>query len=303
MARFHIDFLGNRRIMFTVSLVLLLVSVVALAGRGLNLGIEFEGGTVIDVNDTGAITSDEMAAAFAEAGVPDVAVQTTESRGVNGFIIRTEAIDPVTGSEDAAVVADKLGLPADAFQVTVIGPDWGRDISRSSALAFVISIAAIVAYMSIRFEWKMSLTAIVALLHDLVIVVGVYALSGRPVTPNVIAALLTILGYSLYDTVVVFHRIKDNAETLGKERFMDMANRSINEVFMRTVNTTLSSLIPVVCLLLLGGATLKDFAFAMSVGLVVGSYSSFAVAAPLYTLWKEREPRYAALKRRDQATS
>lgn len=284
--------------MFTISAILIIISFSALAVRGLNFGIEFQGGTVIDIADTGSITAEQVTTEFTNLGVENLTVQTSESGDIKGFIVRTDAIDPVTGNEDAVKVADALGLPKEAFQVTVIGPDWGKDISNSSALAFFVSIIAIIIYMSLRFEWKMSLTSVVALVHDLVIVLGIYALSGREVTPNTIAALLTILGYSLYDTVVVFHRIKDNAENLGKTRFMDMANTSINEVLVRTINTGLSSLVPVLALLFLGGDTLKDFAFAMSVGLIVGSYSSFAVASPLYVLWKEREPKFAALKRK-----
>ncbi len=284
--------------MFTISAVLIVIAIAALAVRGLNFGIEFQGGTVIDITDTGSITSEQVTTEFTKLGVKNLTVQTSESGSTKGFIVRTDAIDPVTGNEDAAKVADALGLPKESFQVTVIGPDWGKDISNSSALAFIVSIIAIIIYMSLRFEWKMSLTAVVALVHDLAIVIGVYALSGREVTPNTIAALLTILGYSLYDTVVVFHRIKDNAEGLAKMRFMDMANKSINEVLMRTINTGLASLVPVLALLFLGGETLKDFAFAMSIGLLVGSYSSFAVASPLYVLWKEREPKFAALKKK-----
>ena len=142
----------------------------------------------------------------------------------------------------------------------------------------------------------MGVTAIVALLHDLVLVMGVYALVGREVNPNTIAALLTILGYSLYDTVVVFHRINDNMQSDDiKCTFMTMANHSINQVLVRTINTTLTSLIPVLAMLLFGGETLKDFAFAMVIGLVCGSYSSIAVASPLYAMWKTREPRYQKL--------
>ncbi len=159
-----------------------------------------------------------------------------------------------------------------------------------------MSIVLIIIYIAIRFEYKMGVTAIVALLHDLVLVMGVYALVGREVNPNTIAALLTILGYSLYDTVVVFHRINDNMQSDDiKCTFMTMANHSINQVLVRTVNTTLTSLIPVLAMLLFGGETLKDFAFAMVIGLVCGSYSSIAVASPLYAMWKTREPRYQKL--------
>lgn len=304
MARFNIDFLGNRKIMFTISAVLLAVSIAAVAFQGgLNFGIEFVGGTSIDVADAQGVTESQVMEALEALEIDHSSFESfsaSDSGRTDGFTIGTRETDPVATSEDVGRLSEELGLPSSSFKMTVIGPSWGGDITRSSALAFLVSLGAIIAYMAVRFEWKMSIAAIVALLHDIVIVVGVYALSGREVTPNTIAALLTILGYSLYDTVVVFHRIKDNAESMGKVRFMDMANRSINEVFMRTINTTVSSLIPVLCLLFLGGETLMDFAFAMSVGLIVGSYSSFAVASPLFVLWKEREPKYAALRRRSE---
>lgn len=180
--------------------------------------------------------------------------------------------------------------------MTTIGPDWGASVIQSSLIAFLVSIVLIIIYIAIRFEYKMGVTAIVALLHDLVLVMGVYALVGREVNPNTIAALLTILGYSLYDTVVVFHRINDNMQSDDiKCTFMTMANHSINQVLVRTINTTLTSLIPVLAMLLFGGETLKDFAFAMVIGLVCGSYSSIAVASPLYAMWKTREPCYQKL--------
>lgn len=301
--RFHFDFLGHRKLMYTISAVLLVISIAALLVRGLTWGIEFEGGTIVDISRAPGITEQQVSQAFSDSGVQNAIVQTAEGPGEDGFIVRTPVTDPVQGNEDALKVALALDLPADVFHTTVIGPDWGSDISRSSFLAFFVSIGAIIVYMSLRFEWKMSLTAVIALIHDLIIIVGVFALTGREVTPNTIAALLTILGYSLYDAVVVFHRIKDNEDLLGRMSFERMANLSINEVFMRTINTSLSSLIPVLALLLFGGDTLVDFAFALSVGLIVGSYSSIAIATPLYVAWKEREPRYAALKKRHDATS
>ncbi len=209
-----------------------------------------------------------------------------------------------TSAEDAAAsasrVAGDLGLSTDGFEVTTIGPDWGASVIQSSLIAFLVSIVLIIIYIAIRFrEYKMGVTAVVALLHDLILVMGIYALVGREVNPNTIAALLTILGYSLYDTVVVFHRINDNMQSDDiKCTFMTMANHSINQVFIRTINTTLTSFIPVFAMLLFGGETLKDFAFAMSIGLIAGSYSSIAVATPLYCLWKTREPKFAKLQKK-----
>ena len=196
-------------------------------------------------------------------------------------------------------MANDLNLSTSSYEVSTIGPDWGAGVIQSSLIAFLVSILLIIVYIAFRFEYKMGLMAVLALIHDLVIVVGVYALFGREITPNTIAALLTILGYSLYDTVVVFHRINDNMkESKVKCTFMSMANHSLNQVFVRTINTTLTSFIPVLGMLLFGGETLKDFAFAMAVGLIAGSYSSIAVATPLFSLWKSREPKYAKLQKK-----
>lgn len=303
MSRFHIDFMGNRRIMFTISAILIVVSIAALSVRGLKFGVEFSGGTVINVTNARDVTTAQMRKAFEDAGVANPAVQTSSVNGVNGFIVRTDAVKPDEAAASAVKVAAATKLPKADFQVTTIGPGWGKNITNSALLALVLSIAAILLYVSLRFEYKMSITAVASLVHDLVIVLGIYALAGLEVTPNTIAALLTILGYSLYDTIVVFHRIKENSQGLVKQTFMSMANESINEVLVRSINTTLSSLIPVVVMLFFGGATLKDFAFALSIGLLAGSYSSIGVAAPLFAMWKETEPKYKALAKRYASAS
>jgi len=298
MSKYHIDFMGHRRIMFAISTILLVVSIGALAFRGLTFGIEFTGGTVVNIVDAGTVTETEMRQAFVDAGVPNPSVQVSESGGKSGFIIRTEVTDAKAAAGATLKVAEATDLPADEFQVTTIGPGWGDNITRASMIAFFLSILAILLYVSLRFEYKMSVMAIVALVHDIIITLGIYALSGLEVTPNTVAALLTILGYSLYDTIVVFHRIKENSQNLQKQSFMSMANESINEVFVRSLNTTITSLIPVLVMLFFGGPTLKDFAFALTIGLAVGAYSSIGVAAPLYAMWKETEPKYKALAKK-----
>ena len=291
-----INFLGYRRVFLGVAAVLVCVSLAIVGVKGLNFGIEFVGGTSVSFHGTGDVTTEQMRTAFDQAGEPDAVVQTTNADGDEGYLVRTTTTSAEEATQRANQVADKLGLSTDSFEVTTIGPDWGASVIQSSLIAFLVSIVLIIIYIAIRFEYKMGVTAIVALLHDLVLVMGVYALVGREVNPNTIAALLTILGYSLYDTVVVFHRINDNMQSDDiKCTFMTMANHSINQVLVRTINTTLTSLIPVLAMLLFGGETLKDFAFAMVIGLVCGSYSSIAVASPLYAMWKTREPRYQKL--------
>ncbi len=297
--RHDINFLGHRRVFLTVSAVLVIAALVIMGVRGFNFGIEFVGGTSATFTNTGSVTTEQMRTAFDEAGEPDAVIQTTDTNGVPGFLVRTTT----TSSEEAAAcaneVAEQLGISTENIEVTTIGPDWGASVIQSSVIAFIVSLLLIIVYIAIRFEYKMGLCAIVALLHDLIIVIGIYALVGREVNPNTIAALLTILGYSLYDTVVVFHRINDNMKSSDvKCTFMSMANHSINQVLIRTINTTLTSLIPVLAMLIFGGETLKDFAFAMTIGLICGSYSSFAVATPLFAMWKTHEPRYKKLVRR-----
>jgi SecD/SecF fusion protein len=299
MHKYNIDFMGNRRIMFIISLVLVVISIGALAFRGLKFGVEFEGGTIINVAKAGDVTQTQMTDAFKGAGVTSsLVVQESTINGVRGFIIRSGETSAAVSNAAAEKASATVGLAGEEFQVTTIGPDWGKNITSSAILALAVSLLAILLYVSIRFEYKMSVTAIIALVHDILITLGIYALIGWEVTPNVVAALLAILGYSLYDTIVVFHRIKENSQGLVKQSFMSMANESINEVLIRSINTTVTSLIPVVVLLLFGGTTLKDYALALTIGLASGAYSSIGVAAPIFALWKEREPKYAALAKK-----
>ena len=294
-----INFMGARKVLLSVSAFLVLASIATVDFKGLDFGIEFVGGTSVSFHNTGDITIEQMRDAFTETGEPDAVVQTTNSDGTEGFLIRTTSTSAEDAASVATAVANDLNLSTSSYEVSTIGPDWGAGVIQSSLIAFLVSILLIIVYIAFRFEYKMGLMAVLALIHDLVIVVGVYALFGREITPNTIAALLTILGYSLYDTVVVFHRINDNMkESKVKCTFMSMANHSLNQVFVRTINTTLTSFIPVLGMLLFGGETLKDFAFAMAVGLIAGSYSSIAVATPLFSLWKSREPKYAKLQKK-----
>lgn len=291
-----INFVGHRRTFLVIAAVMIAAVAVIVGVRGLNFGIEFQGGTSINFRATGDVGIEEVRGAFSDAGEPDAVVQTAVTDGEQGFLVRTSNTSPDAATDVANQVAGQFGWSADSFEVSTIGPDWGASVVQSSLIALLVSFALIIAYIAIRFEYKMGVVAIVALLHDIIIVVGVYALVGREVTPNAVAALLTILGYSLYDKVVVFHRINENMKgDEGSCTFATMANRSVNQVFIRTLNTSLSSLIPVVAMLAFGGETLKDFAFAMAIGLVCGAYSTISVAIPLYTIWKQREPKYAKL--------
>ena len=298
--KLDINLLGLKKIFLTAACCAMVLVAIIVGVRGMNFGIEFVGGTSVTFHGTGDVATEQVRDAFSDAGEPDAVIQTTTADGEPGFLVRTTT----TSAEDATVaaneVADTFGWTTDSFEVTTIGPDWGASVIQSSAIAFFISLLLIIAYISIRFrDPKMGVTAVVALLHDLIIVVGVYVLVGREITPNTIAALLTILGYSLYDTVVVFHRINENMKDESvKCTFATMANHSVNEVLVRSLNTSITSLIPVVAMLLFGGETLKDFALAMTIGLVCGCYSSYAIATPLYVIWKTHEPRFKKLQKK-----
>ncbi len=294
-----INFLGIRKVFLTLSACLVIASIAIVGVKGLQFGIEFVGGTSITFHDTNDVTIEQMRTAFENAGEPDAVVQTTTSDGAEGFLVRTTTTSAETAASVANKVATELNLSTDGYEVSTVGPDWGQSVIQSSLIAFLVSLLLIICYIAFRFEYKMGVIAVVALLHDLIIVVGVYALVGREVTPNTVAALLTILGYSLYDTVVVFHRISDNMKNSdAKWTFMSMANHSLNQVFIRSVNTTVTSFVPVLGMLLFGGETLKDFAFAMSIGLIAGAYSSIGLATPLFAMWKSREPKNVKLTKR-----
>lgn len=311
--RKEINFIGYRKVFLSISCVLVVLSLCFIAFKGLDFGTEFTGGSTItflgqeqmsSADDAGSateLTEASVRDALNSAGYNgELVIQTVQSGNSTGFLAQLSTTDVQECESYAVAAAETLGISTDDVQVSTIGPNWGANVVRTSAIAFAISILAIIAYIWIRFkDYKMGVTAIIALLHDIIIVVGIYALAGREVTPNAIAALLTIMGYSLYDTIVVFHRINDNVTSGAvKHSFWTIANHSINQTLTRTINTTLTSLVPVLAMLFFGGATLQDFAFAMSVGLICGSYSSIAVASPIYAIWKKREKGIEALEER-----
>ena len=288
----EINFIGHRKVFLIISLCLVLASILAIGVRGLTFSTEFVGGSTITYIDTAdELTEGDVRDALAKAGYEGEAlVQTMSSGNHDGFLARIDTTEAQDAERYAAASAETLNVTSDNIQVSTIGPNWGADVISSSIIAFVVGMLLILLYVWIRFrDVKMGATAIVALLHDMIIVVGVYALVGHEITPNTVAAILTIMGYSLYDTIVTFHSINDNAkDPRTKQNFWTIANHSINQVIVRTMNTTLTSLTPVVFMLIFGGSTLQDFAFAMVIGLIAGSYSSFALASPIYAIWKNK---------------
>ena len=294
-----INFVGHRKVFLIISAVLVVGSFAVVGIKGMTFGIEFVGGTSITFTNTGDVSIEDVRAAFSDEGQGEATVQTTNTNGEDGYLVRMTVTDAQEAATIANAVANQFGWDSSNVEVTTIGPDWGASVINQSLIAFGVALILLIIYIGIRFEFKMGFTAVVVLLHDLIIVVGVYALFGREFTPNAVAALLSLIGYSLYDTVVVFHRISDNAKDFPvKTSFYTIANHSLNQVFMRSINTTITSLLPVIMLLLFGGETLKDFAFALTIGLVIGCYSSIAVGTPLFSIWKTHEQKYQKAEKR-----
>ena len=305
----HFSFVGRARYFFALSLVVIVVGMLFLGVRGLNLGIEFKGGVSWQVPSATLTTGSARAAASAggATGVTAVSLGRGSSR-----TIEVEAELPPT-SKRAGVesrVAAELGRAArvnpSVVAVQFVGPTWGGQITDASLKALIAFFIGITLYISIRFEWKMAVAAFVAVIHDLLVTVGVYAISGFQVTPSTVIAVLTILGYSLYDTIVVFDRIKENVHGLvdsGSMSYSAGVDRSVNQVLARSLNTSIVAVIPILSILvvgayLLGATTLKNFGLALVVGLTSGAYSSLFIASPLLAALKEREQRYQTVRRR-----
>lgn len=306
----NFDFVGRNRTWLIVSVSLVLLSIVSLAFRGLNLSIDFVGGTSFVLDGiTEEVTSADLAAAAAEAGATDVVAQVKLDGDVaTGAIVRTAALE--LGSDEAVAVQEALTEVSGASQtdISFVGPSWGRRISQKALEALVVFMVVVVLYISVRLEFKMAMAAVLALVHDIFITIGLYSLAGFNVSPSTVIALLTILGYSLYDSVVVFDRVQETTGGIDAKRFTysSLVNRSMNEVLWRSVNTSLTSLIPVGSLLflgsrLLGADTLSDLALALFIGMALGAYSSLFVAGPFLAFWKSREPEHVETAARLQA--
>jgi len=283
---------------------LVLISLLALVFSGLNLGIDFEGGTQWQFTVSGkAANTDDVRAVLADAGQSNTKVLIL---GRSGVRVQSEELKEKDREAITTALAKYAGIEPSAVSVTNVGPTWGDRVSKKALQALVVFFIFIAIYLSIRFEWRMALAAIIAVIHDIIITAGVYAITGFEVTPATVVAFLTILGFSLYDTVVVFDKVKENEDHLAGQRgstYSMMVNRSLNQVLMRSLNTSFVAVLPVVSLLVvgrfgLGAVGLQDFALALFVGLITGAYSSIFVATPIVAWLKEREPKYAALRER-----
>jgi len=296
--RWSYDFMGASRWFFSLSGTILLIGALAIGGKGLNLGIDFKSGSRLQTGFVKPASENQVRTVLIANGVPDAQIQRVMSKGVggSGFQISTRSLKPEQVQKVKSQLDSSFGTRN--FSASSIGPTFGKTIANSAVIAIIASLLVISAYIALRFEWKYAVPVVIALMHDLLITAGVYSLTGREVTTSTVAALLTILGYSLYDTIIVFDRVRENVPRMPRAAFSQIVNRSMSEVLTRSLATSLCTLLPVLSLLLFGGQTLKDFAFALLVGVASGAYSSIFIASPVLTHWKEREPVYRNRRRR-----
>jgi preprotein translocase subunit SecF len=295
----------RRRTWYVISAVLLLVSFGALAGRGLALGLEFTGGSEFRIK-TASTTSDRVGVDAVRSVVP-AAVPKVNRVGQDSVRVQATELNPAQSSQVAGALAKAYGVPKEEVAASSIGPSWGSTVSTKAIQGLVVFLVLVALVISLYFRtWKMAVAALVALLHDLLITVGIYALVGFEVTPASVIGFLTILGYSLYDTVVVFDKVRENTERITaqtRRTYSEAANLALNQTLVRSINTSVVALLPVASILfigafLLGAGTLKDLSLALFVGIATGTYSSLFIATPLLADLREREPQMIALRKR-----
>jgi preprotein translocase subunit SecF len=307
------DFIGNRRWYFGVSAVIILLGIISLSTRGLNESIDFKGGQSWLVTSP-TLTVAQATTAAESAGVtqPTVVQLTNEVKHTKQIEVtadlnaKSAEQQAEIGSKVTAALAKAGGTTTQSVSFNSVGASWGSQVTKKALEALIVFFIVVALYISFRFEYKMAVAAIVAVVHDILVTVGIYSIAGFQVTPDTVIAVLTVLGYSLYDTVVVFDRIRDNAKGLGASgriTYSEMVNLSMNQTLARSINTSLVAIIPVLSVLVVGafvlGATsLQDFGLALVIGLTSGAYSSIFIASPLLAYMKEREPRYVTIRQR-----
>lgn len=298
-----IDFIGRRRRWYAISGIFILLSIAALSLQGLHLGIEFKGGSSFTVTKSGA-TVDQARAAVTSAGIPGESI--IQTIGSDKIRVQTGALDTAQNNAVQDALAAKFAVTVESIDTQIVGPSWGKEITRKALYGLFGFLICVMLYLAMAFEPKMAVAAIAAVVHDVFITVGIYALVGFDVTPATVIGFLTILGYSLYDTVVVFDKIRENTRTItstSKSTYSQATNLAVNQTLVRSINTSLIALLPVGSILfvgagLLGAGTLKDLSLALFIGLAVGTYSSIFIAPPVLAQLREKEPAMQALAKR-----
>jgi preprotein translocase subunit SecF len=303
----RIAFIGSRKRWYLASAVLILICIFSFVFRGFNYGVEFKGGTQFLIQST-SITADDADKAFTAAGkAPADAPQIVGSGSDRKVVVKTTHLDPAVQQKLEADVAKSLGISASkSISADSVSSSWGHDITIKAIQGLIVFLVVVSIYISLRFQWRMAVGGILALIHDLILAAGVYSIVGFEVTPSTVVGLLTILGFSLYDTVVVYDKVGENAKDIlsgSRTTFSEAANLAVNQTLMRSINTSLIALLPVAGLLfvgagILGVGTIKDLALILFVGLASGAYSSLFLATPIVVDLTERDPQYQALTKR-----
>lgn len=301
--RWHLNFIGASRWFFSISGIILLVGALALTTKQLNFGIDFESGTRVKVALVQPTDEEGVRDTLDTAGLSGEEIQKVSDPvlGENVFQIQTSQLEPDQVKEVERVLGDQYGIAEDGFDSTSVGPTFGEQVASSALKALIFSLLVICGYVALRFEPKFAVPVLLAIFHDILITAGIYSLTGKEVSSGTVAAFLTILGYSIYDTVIVFDRIRENLPRMPRAAFSQIVNRSMSEVLTRSLATSFTTLLAVGSLLIFGGATLQDFAFAMLIGILSGTYSSIFIASPVLNLWKEREPGFIRRRLRIEA--
>ena len=305
----QLDFIGSRKRWYTASAVILLICVLSFFIRGFNFGVEFEGGTQFQVSVANtSITPGEVENAVAASGVTESseAAQEVGSGSSRSIVVKTETLSSAEQGTVQQSLQSELGVASDKVSVNSVSSTWGSEVTDRAIIGLIVFLVLVSIYLAIWFQWRMAVGAIASLLHDLVVAAGIYSIVGFEVTPSTVVGLLTILGFSLYDTVVVFDKIRENTRDItagSRMTYSEATNLAVNQTLMRSINTTLISLLPVAGLLfvgagLLGVGTIKDLALILFVGLASGAYSSLFLASPIVCELTERQPAYRALTRR-----
>jgi SecD/SecF fusion protein len=293
----RVDFIGRTKFWFAISGVVLAIGIGSLALQGLNLGIDFKGGSQVTFKTPQARSVQAVRTEAASIGLGDAVIQgrgTAENGAYKQFQIRTKSLSSQTQNDLQDALKTKFA--ATSVGVKNVSASFSRTILKSALVAIFVSLLLIVAYVAWRFEFKFAVPVLVALVHDIFITLGIYSVTGREVTTSTVAAVLTILGYSIYDTIIIFDRVRENVPLMRRSSFAAIANQSLWETIRRSLATTFITLLPVTSLFVFGGETLKDFAFALLVGIASGAYSTIFIATPLLVILKEREPDFAKRK-------
>lgn len=299
------DFIGRTKTWYTISAIILLISIGALLFRGLNLGIEFKGGA--DFSLPNATCSVQQARDVAEEATGAQTIVTVSNTGT--VRVQTETLTPDASSTLAGTLGEACGVAKDDIKYQVVGPTWGAEISKKALQGLAVFLLLLTLFLTIYFEWRMAVAALVALAHDLIITIGIYALTGLEVTPASVIGLLTVLGYSLYDTVVVFDKVKENTRGITGQSIMtydEAANLAVNQTVVRSINTSIVAVLPIFSIIFvgaffLGAGTLLDLSVALAIGMIAGTFSSLFIATPVLVQLKSRTAEMKSLSSRVHA--